>query len=184
MHDDGSYRVPTRRLSPPSAQQNHRRRDPQRAHRVFADIARRRSVPRYRGGIRGDMGGRPGTARVQSIHCCRDPRAIIVCRGAGIAGWRDTPVAMGEGQRDSFRSSSTMSLELCSIRSTLRRTRSWLCKVIALLPAGELGKCALTLDGELYRRGVSELEESLERDEVVFHSGSNRGAFPRVLDQR
>ena len=57
-------------------------------------------------------------------------------------------------------------------------------QVVALLPAGELGKCALTLDGELYKGGVSELEESLERDEVVFHAGSIRGAFPRVLDER
>ena len=57
-------------------------------------------------------------------------------------------------------------------------------QVVALLPAGELGKCALTPDGELYRGGISELEESLERDEVVFHTGSIRGAFPRVLDER
>jgi len=57
-------------------------------------------------------------------------------------------------------------------------------QVVVLLPPDELGKCALTRDGELYTGGISELEESLRRDEVVFHSGSIRGAFARVLDER
>ena len=57
-------------------------------------------------------------------------------------------------------------------------------QVVALLPPDELGKCALTLQGKLYTGGVSELRGSLERDEVTFHAGSIRGAFPRVLDER
>lgn len=57
-------------------------------------------------------------------------------------------------------------------------------KVIELLPAEEAGKCVLTRKGALYREGVSELLEALRRDEIVFHAGCIRGAFPRVLDDR
>ncbi len=56
-------------------------------------------------------------------------------------------------------------------------------QVVALLPSDEVGKCALTRDGELYPGAISELEESLKCDEVVFHAGSIRGAFPRLLDE-
>ena len=38
--------------------------------------------------------------------------------------------------------------------------------------------------GALYREGVSELLEALGSDEIVFHAGCIRGAFPRVLDDR
>jgi hypothetical protein len=57
-------------------------------------------------------------------------------------------------------------------------------QVIALLPPNELGKCVLTANGELYRGDVSGLQSSLERDEVVFHAGSIRGAFPEIRRPR
>ena len=57
-------------------------------------------------------------------------------------------------------------------------------KVIELLPAMEAGKCVLTRKGAFYRDGVSELLEALRRDEIVFHEGCIRGAFPHVLDDK
>lgn len=53
-------------------------------------------------------------------------------------------------------------------------------QVVALLPPDELGKCVLTADGELYTGGVSGLQASVERDGIVFHAGTIRGAFPQI----
>lgn len=54
--------------------------------------------------------------------------------------------------------------------------------VVALLPAEEVGRCVLTGAGNLYRGDASELRGALDRQEVLFHSGRVRGAYPQIAD--
>lgn len=56
-------------------------------------------------------------------------------------------------------------------------------QVVELLPPDQVGKCAIASEGELYRGGVAELRAALERDEIAYHAGSIRGAFPQVVDE-
>ena len=54
--------------------------------------------------------------------------------------------------------------------------------VVEVLPAEELGKCVLFRDGTLYRSDSSELKK--DRDHLLFHSGSIRGALPQIVEGR
>lgn len=54
-------------------------------------------------------------------------------------------------------------------------------EIVATLPDEEVGRCVLTRDG-LFRGDVDQLRVSLAEGEIVFHSGSIRGAFPRILN--
>jgi len=56
-------------------------------------------------------------------------------------------------------------------------------EVIAALPPAQVGKCVLQRRGELYRGDLAQLKHGLAADEVVFHAGSIRGAYPQVLEQ-
>jgi len=53
--------------------------------------------------------------------------------------------------------------------------------IVELLPAEEAGRAVLTADGDPYRGGASELTAALARDELLYHEGSIRGAFPRIV---
>lgn len=53
--------------------------------------------------------------------------------------------------------------------------------LIEALPPEEAGRCVLTSAGVLFRGEIGELATALERDEIWFHPGSIRGAFPRIL---
>ncbi len=54
-------------------------------------------------------------------------------------------------------------------------------EIMNALPADEVGKCVLGSDGQPYRDAVDELTPALSRNELHFHSGSIRGAFPRFI---
>jgi hypothetical protein len=54
-------------------------------------------------------------------------------------------------------------------------------EVVLALPAAHVGTCVLTRDFELCRAGASDLPELVASDALVFHRGSMRGAFPRII---
>ena len=64
-------------------------------------------------------------------------------------------------------------------------SRRWLAmtalaaNLVQLLPQEQVGTCLIHRD-ELFRGGPSELSRALEREEILFHAGSIRGAMPRV----
>jgi hypothetical protein len=53
--------------------------------------------------------------------------------------------------------------------------------VVAALPPQEAGKCVIGHDGRLFQAELGDLRAALDGDRVRFHSGSIRGALPRVL---
>jgi hypothetical protein len=53
-------------------------------------------------------------------------------------------------------------------------------QVIDALPASEVGRCVLTDRGELCRDTRDDLANSLARGAIRFHTGTIRGAVPRV----
>jgi hypothetical protein len=66
-----------------------------------------------------------------------------------------------------------------------RRWRSQLADArvsVAALPAQQAGKCLLDLAGRLFTGDVAALKQALACDELCFHSGSIRGAFPQIRD--
>ena len=54
--------------------------------------------------------------------------------------------------------------------------------VVRLLPAGEAGKCVLNAMGELYTGTAEELPAAVAEGRLRFHSGSIRGAYPRLVE--
>jgi hypothetical protein len=50
--------------------------------------------------------------------------------------------------------------------------------VCAHLPAGELGKCVITREGELFRGSVEALVEALNNQKIGFHRGRIGGSWP------
>jgi len=50
--------------------------------------------------------------------------------------------------------------------------------LISLLPMDRIGTCVLDAQRRLFRGADSKLRQHLERGQVLFHSGSIRGAFP------
>lgn len=64
-----------------------------------------------------------------------------------------------------------------------RRWRSQLMAArdtIAALPADQAGKCVLERSGQLVRVPAASLTEAFVRDELQFHPGAIRGAFPQL----
>lgn len=53
-------------------------------------------------------------------------------------------------------------------------------KVVAVLPAGQVGKCVLHRHGDLYQGELSQLGEDLSRDNLLFHAGTIRGVYPQI----
>jgi hypothetical protein len=54
-------------------------------------------------------------------------------------------------------------------------------QTVSLLPAEESGRAVLTKDGVPYRGSPEQLRETRERDELQYHEGRIRGAFPRIV---
>lgn len=52
--------------------------------------------------------------------------------------------------------------------------------IVNVLPADEVGTCVLTRRGELFKGDAENLKHALERDDILFHAGRVRGAFPRA----
>ena len=57
-------------------------------------------------------------------------------------------------------------------------------QVVGLLPAAEAGRAVLIRDGGLLRHDPTGLQAALAEGRVVYHEGSIRGAFPRILPSR
>lgn len=55
--------------------------------------------------------------------------------------------------------------------------------VVGILPAGRVGTCVLRRNGDLYKGSPTELERDLAAEELVFHPGSIRGAYPQISSQ-
>jgi len=54
-------------------------------------------------------------------------------------------------------------------------------EVVAVLPTGhKVGTCVLQRRGDLYRGNLAKLRRDLSADELVFHPGSIRGAYPQI----
>jgi hypothetical protein len=53
--------------------------------------------------------------------------------------------------------------------------------IVAALPAEQAGRAVLNREGEPYRGAPDELRSVLARDELLFHPGCVRGAFPRIV---
>lgn len=51
---------------------------------------------------------------------------------------------------------------------------------IDVLPLEHLGKCVLNSDGSLFCGSISQLQASLEKDELIFHAGAVRGVWPEL----
>jgi hypothetical protein len=62
-------------------------------------------------------------------------------------------------------------------RDVLDRARA----TVAALPADEAGRAVLTADGALFRGEPVALREALRVDDLRYHEGSIRGAFPRIV---
>lgn len=54
-------------------------------------------------------------------------------------------------------------------------------EIIEALPAGESGKCVLSSDGSPFTGVGDELAKALRNEEICFHTGSIRGALPRIV---
>jgi hypothetical protein len=54
-------------------------------------------------------------------------------------------------------------------------------EIVGLLPAEEAGWAVLTKDGVPYRGAPTALREAISRNELGYHEGSIRGAFPRIV---
>ena len=54
-------------------------------------------------------------------------------------------------------------------------------EIVDMLPAPEVGNCILSQTGELLRASPQELKALLKAENVRFHSGCIRGAYPKFL---
>ena len=53
-------------------------------------------------------------------------------------------------------------------------------EVIVVLPAEQVGMCVLHPQGDLYRGGPAQLRGDFAADNLTFHPGSIRGAYPQI----
>jgi hypothetical protein len=53
-------------------------------------------------------------------------------------------------------------------------------EVVMALPAGQAGTCVLDRRGDLYKGDLTQLRRDLAVNDVAFHSGRIRGAYPQV----
>ena len=60
--------------------------------------------------------------------------------------------------------------------SMLREAR----EVVAVLPTGQVGTCVLHRKGDLYRGDPAQLRRDFAANNLIFHPGSIRGAYPQI----
>jgi hypothetical protein len=53
-------------------------------------------------------------------------------------------------------------------------------EMVAVLPAGQVGMCVLQRHGDLCMGNLEQLRRDLAADDLVFHPGSIRGAYPLI----
>jgi hypothetical protein len=56
-------------------------------------------------------------------------------------------------------------------------------EVVASLPAVDVGRCAMTSDGELYKGKASQISTDLAAGVLQFHSGRIKGAYPSIVER-
>jgi hypothetical protein len=56
-------------------------------------------------------------------------------------------------------------------------------EVVGVLPAEHVGTCVLHRQGDLYRGDLAQLRRDLATDNLVFHLGTIRGAYPQISQQ-
>ncbi len=56
-------------------------------------------------------------------------------------------------------------------------------EVVTALPAEHVGTCVLHRQGDLYRGGLAQLRRDLAADDLIFHPGRIRGAYPQISRQ-
>lgn len=56
-------------------------------------------------------------------------------------------------------------------------------EMIAVLPPAQAGTCVLQRRGDLYRGDLLQLRRDLVADDLIFHSGKIRGAYPQLSQQ-
>ncbi len=56
-------------------------------------------------------------------------------------------------------------------------------EVVAVLPAEHVGTCVLHRQGDLYREDLAQLRRDLAADDLLFHLGRIRGAYPQISQQ-
>ena len=111
--------------------------------------------------------------------CGKDPGwspAAILEQAARSARYTDTELRGLDFEGEAPRASDLSQ----RWRSALEAAR----EVTALLPAPEAGRAVMVKDGGLFREGFAALRDALSAGRLVFHEGSIRGAFPRVLPTR
>ena len=54
-------------------------------------------------------------------------------------------------------------------------------EVVGRLPAEQAGKAVLTAEAQRFRGGSVELAKALAADDLVFHEGAIKGAFPQIV---
>jgi len=107
--------------------------------------------------------------------CGKDPgfSPLTILEQAGRSG-RYTPAEMGGLSFDG----PPPSLEdlMKKWHLMLREAR----ELVGALPAGRAGMCVLHRQGDLYRGDLTQLRQDLAGDNLVFHAGSIRGAYPQI----
>jgi hypothetical protein len=56
-------------------------------------------------------------------------------------------------------------------------------EIVTVLPPEQAGTCVLQRRGDLYRGGLMQLRRDLAADDLIFHLGRIRGAYPQVSQQ-
>jgi len=56
-------------------------------------------------------------------------------------------------------------------------------EVVTSLPAAEVGRCAMTSEGALFRGKGNQISTALAEGRLQFHSGSIKGAYPSIIDR-
>jgi len=74
--------------------------------------------------------------------------------------------------------------DAAELSQTWRKMLREAAEMIALLPEDQTGTCVTTRDGQLFSGTVQELEASLQAQDLYFHTGCVRGAWPRISDKQ
>ena len=54
-------------------------------------------------------------------------------------------------------------------------------QIVRILPVAEIGKCVLTRHGDFFTGDADEATRAVSTAELLFHAGSLKGAFPRIV---
>jgi len=127
---------------------------------------------------------------IDVIHSCRliQPLGFLIWAASGKDPGLSPALVLAEAGRARYSSPEIDELAFDGPRpeaGALSREWAGMVKeaapVIDLLPAETVGTCVLERAGALFRGSVEALRASLAGNRVIFHSGTIRGAFPRII---